>query len=48
MLLVILFTHLLEYHIVSQLISFDGGVADKIEARIERSNKVGKRLERRY
>ena len=41
-------THLLEDHILNQMISIEGGIADKTEDHIERSHQVGKRLERRY
>ena len=45
---VIPFTHLLEDHILNQMISIERGIADKTEDHIERSHQVGKRLERRY
>ena len=39
---------LLEDHILNQMSSIEGGIADKIEDYIERSHEVGKRLERMY
>ena len=38
-------THLLEDHIISQIIAIGGGIADKTEDHIERSYQAGKRLE---
>ena len=38
-------THLLEDHIISQIIAIGGGIADKTEDHIERSHQTGKRLE---
>ena len=45
---VTLFDILLEDHIVSQMISLDGGITNKIEDHIEKSYQVGKQLEIRY
>ena len=41
-------TYVLEDHILTQMNSIDGGIADKTEDHIERSYQVGKRLEQRY
>ena len=38
-------TYVLEDHILTQMNSIDGGIADKTEDHIERSYQVGKRLE---
>ena len=38
----------MEDHILNQMSSIEGGIADKIEDYIERSHEVGKRLERMY
>ena len=42
------FVHLLEEHIVSQMITLDCEIAGKINVYIERSYQVGNDLERRY
>ena len=41
-------THLLEDHILNQMSSIEGGIADKTKYRIKRNHQVGKRLKRRY
>ena len=40
--------HLLEDHILNQMSSIEGGIADKTKDCVERSHQVGKGLERRY
>ena len=40
--------YLLEDHILTQINSIDGGIADKTEDHIERSHQVSKRFEQRY
>ena len=40
--------HLLEDHILNQMITIKGGIADKTEDHIERSHQVGKRFDQRY
>ena len=40
--------HLLEVHILKQMITIKGGIVDKTEDHIERSHQVGKRFEQRY
>ena len=40
-------SHLLEDHILKQMITIKGDIADKTEDHIERSQQVGKRYERR-
>ena len=40
--------HLLEDHILKQIITIKGGIADENEDHIERSNQVGKRFDQRY
>ena len=38
----------MEDHILTQMNSIDGGIADKTEDHIERSHQVGKHFEQRY
>ena len=40
--------HSLEDHILTQMSSIEGDIADKTEDHIEFSHQIGKRLERRY
>ena len=40
--------HLLEVHILKQMITRKGGIVDKTEDHTERSHQVGKRFEKRY
>ena len=45
---VTLSVHLLEDHILNQMITIKGGIADKTEDHIERSHQVGKRFDQRH
>ena len=45
---VTLSAHLLEYHILTQMSSVDGGIADKTEDHTERIHQAGKRFDQRY
>ena len=38
----------IEDHILKQIITIKGGIADENEDHIERSNQVGKRFDQRY
>ena len=38
----------MEDHILNQMISIEGGIADKTEEHIERNHQCGKCLERRH
>ena len=40
--------HLLEDHILNQMITIKGGISDKSEDHIERSHQVGKRFDQQY